>query len=63
SGRHFHHSHFQTITAMNIKESLKKYYKKHGKKALVIFLIYFVTKWTLTIIFGAKIIAWLKDVL
>jgi hypothetical protein len=30
-------------------------YVKHGKKALAIFLVYFVTKWTLTIFFGAKI--------
>lgn len=40
---------------------LKKAYKKHGKKAIVIFLIYFVTKWTLTILFGAQIIAFFKD--
>jgi hypothetical protein len=42
---------------MRIKYRLKRMYLKHGKKALIIFLIYFVTKWTLTIVFGAKIVA------
>jgi len=42
---------------MLIKYRLKKLYAKHGKKALIIFLVYFVTKWTLTIFFGAKIVA------
>ena len=47
--------------SMNIIDLLKKNYKKHGKKAIVIFLIYFVIKWTLTIVFGAQIIAFFKD--
>ncbi len=42
---------------MSIKYRLKRLYIKHGKKALIIFLVYFVTKWTLTIVFGAKIVA------
>ena len=42
---------------MRIKFRLKRLYVKHGKKALIIFLVYFVTKWTLTIVFGAKIVA------
>jgi len=41
---------------MNIKASLRKFYKKHGKTALLIFLVYFVAKWTLTIVFGAKLL-------
>jgi len=45
---------------MNIKLKLKKLYAKHGKKALVIFLVYFVTKWTLTIFFGAKLVVAIK---
>lgn len=46
---------------MNIKQTLQKAYQKHGKKAIIIFLVYFVTKWTLTIVFGAKIVAFFKD--
>lgn len=45
---------------MKIRYRLKRLYVKHGKKALAIFLVYFVTKWTITIIFGAKIIAAVK---
>ncbi len=48
---------------MNITPFIKREYKKYGKKALVIFLVYFVTKWTLTIVFGARIIAGLRNVL
>ena len=46
---------------MNIVDFLRKSYKKHGKKAIVVFLVYFVVKWTLTIVFGAQIIAWFKN--
>lgn len=46
---------------MNIWKSLEPYYRKHGRKAIVAFLVYFVTKWTLTIFFGARIIAWVQD--
>ncbi len=46
---------------MNVKKTLRKYYAKYGNKALVIFAIYFVTKWTLTFIFGAKLLAIVKD--
>lgn len=45
---------------MNIKFRVLRFYKKHGKKGLIIFLIYFVTKWTLTVVFGAKIMAAIK---
>jgi hypothetical protein len=41
---------------MNIKTSLRIFFKKHGKKALFIFLVYFVAKWTLTIVLGAKLL-------
>ena len=45
---------------MNVFDILRKNYKKHGKKAVAVFLVYFVVKWTLTIVFGAQIIAWFK---
>lgn len=45
---------------MNVKYRIKRFYVKHGKKAIAIFLVYFVVKWTLTIVFGAKIIAAVK---
>ena len=45
---------------MNISDLLKKKYQKHGKKAAAIFLVYFITKWGLTIFFGAKIITFFK---
>ncbi len=48
---------------MNIIDLIRKGYKKHGKKAVLIFLIYFVTKWTLTILFGAQIISYFKGFL
>jgi len=46
---------------MNIFDFLRKSYKKNGKKAIVVFLIYFVTKWTLTILFGARIISFFQN--
>jgi hypothetical protein len=45
---------------MNVKPFLQKFRQKYGKKALAIFLVYFVTKWTLTILFGAQILAFVK---
>ncbi len=45
---------------MNFKRALKIWYARHKKKAIAIFLVYFVTKWTLTFIFGAKLLAFLK---
>lgn len=47
---------------MNIKARIKNFYKKNGKKMLIIFLVYFVAKWTLTIIFGAKLINIVKNI-
>lgn len=46
---------------MKIKERFQKFYEKHGRKAMVLFLIYFVTKWTLTIVFGARLFAYIKE--
>lgn len=46
---------------MNLIDFLRKSYKKYGRKAIVVFLIYFVVKWTLTIVFGAQIIACFKN--
>lgn len=51
----------QSRPTMNMFDFLKKIYKKNGKKAIVIFLIYFVVKWTLTIFYGAQIIAYFKN--
>ncbi|GAB4253880.1 MAG: hypothetical protein Kow0027_19650 [Saprospiraceae bacterium] len=48
---------------MNIKSRFKKLYAKHRKKAIIIFLVYFVTKWTLTFIFGAKILTAFKNII
>ncbi len=50
----------KNLVTVNMKARFKKFYTKHGKKALVIFLVYFVTKWTLTIVFGAKLVAAMK---
>lgn len=50
---------FNTMN-MNPKKTLRNLYKRHGKKALIAFGVYFVTKWTLTFIFGAQIIAFVK---
>lgn len=46
---------------MKLRQRFSKFYEKHGKKAMLIFAVYFVTKWTLTIIFGARLLASLKD--
>lgn len=48
---------------MDFRARLRFFFKKHGKKAVIIFLIYFVTKWTLTFIFGAKILQSLKHLI
>jgi len=48
---------------MNIFDYIKKKKEKHGKKAVAIFLVYFVTKWGLTIFFGAEIIAFFKGLI
>ena len=33
---------------------------KNGKKALLVFGIYFVTKWGLTLLFGQQILEWIR---
>lgn len=48
---------------MNLSEILKTFYRRHGKKAVIAFLIYFITKWTLTILFGAQILTFIKGCL
>lgn len=53
----------RTNTIMNVLDFIKKKRQKHGKKAVAIFLVYFVTKWTLTIFFGAEILAYFKNLL
>jgi len=37
------------------KQRWQKFRKEHGKKALIIFGIYFVIKWGLTFYFAAKL--------
>ena len=46
---------------MNFKRLIQNLYARHGKKALWMFLAYFVVKWTLTIVFGAKILTYFKS--
>lgn len=46
---------------MNVKKLIQTFYSRHGKKALWMFLVYFVVKWTLTIVFGAKILTYFKS--
>ncbi|MCB0644024.1 MAG: hypothetical protein KDC44_20400 [Phaeodactylibacter sp.] len=46
---------------MRLKEKFQKFYQKNGRKAIALFLIYFVTKWTLTIVFGARLVTFFKD--
>lgn len=48
---------------MNFKTRLKRIYVRHGKKAIIIFMVYFVTKWTLTFLFGAKILSAFKNII
>ncbi|GEM_PF-1499097 len=50
------------LDILGIRKALAIAYRKFGKKALYIFLIYFVVKWTLTLLFGAKILAFLRDI-
>jgi len=33
---------------------------KNGKKSLLVFGIYFVTKWGLTLLFGQQILEWIR---
>jgi hypothetical protein len=41
---------------MNVKQRIKEFYKKNKRKAIIIYLIYFVTRWTLTFVFGAQLL-------
>ncbi len=50
------------LDILGIRRALAIAYRKFGKKALYIFLVYFITKWTLTLLFGAKILAFLRDI-
>ncbi|MCB0619489.1 MAG: hypothetical protein KDC43_09280 [Saprospiraceae bacterium] len=46
---------------MFIKDLFGNWFKKNRKKAVAIFLVYFVTKWTLTFVFGARLLTFFKD--
>lgn len=50
------------LDILGIRKALSIAYRKFGKKALYIFLIYFIAKWALTLLFGAKILAFLRDI-
>jgi len=42
---------------------LKAWFKKNRKKLLAAYLVFFFAKWSLTIVFGARIFAFFKDAL
>jgi len=46
---------------MNFNEKFRNLRKKYGRNALYVFLLFFITKWIVTIIFGAQVIDFLKD--
>ena len=46
------------LKILTTKEGFNYCRKRWGKKFLIYFSIWFVTKWTLTIIFGKQIIEW-----
>ncbi len=50
------------LDILGIRKALAIAYRKFGKKALYIFLVYFIAKWTLTLLFGARILAFLRDI-
>ncbi|MCB9283636.1 MAG: hypothetical protein H6563_06125 [Lewinellaceae bacterium] len=43
--------------------SLKGWYKRNRRTVLVAYLVYFVAKWSLTIVFGARIVSSFKDLI
>jgi hypothetical protein len=44
-----------------ILNSFKAYLKKNRRRAVALFLVYFVAKWTLTLVFGAQLFAFVKQ--
>ena len=40
----------------------KQLFSKNGKKSLLVFGIYFIAKWSLTIVFGQEILNWIKGI-
>ena len=42
---------------------LQAWFKRNRKKLLAAYLVFFVAKWSLTIVFGARIFAFVKDVI
>lgn len=47
---------------LTTKEGFNYYRERYGRKFLIGFGIWFVTKWTLTIIFGKEIIEWFQRI-
>jgi len=38
----------------------KQLISKNGKKSLLVFGVYFITKWGLTLLFGQQILEWIR---
>lgn len=50
------------LKLLTTKEGFNYCRERYGKKFLIGFSIWFVTKWTLTIIFGKEIIEWFQRI-
>ncbi|MBK7335336.1 MAG: hypothetical protein IPJ00_03885 [Saprospirales bacterium] len=48
---------------VKLVSDLQGWFKRNRKKLLAVYLVFFVAKWTLTIVFGARIFAFVKDVI
>jgi hypothetical protein len=45
----------------DFRARFKAYYQRNRKKLIAAYLVYFVTKWALTFVFGAKLFTFFKD--
>lgn len=46
---------------IKIPTSLKNWYKRNRKTVITAYLVYFVAKWSLTIVFGARLVTEFKE--
>jgi hypothetical protein len=46
---------------IKVPTSLKSWFKRNRKKVIAAYLVYFVAKWSLTIVFGARLVANFKE--
>ena len=51
------------IVMIKLLTDLQAWFKRNRKKLLAAYLVFFVAKWSLTIVFGARIFAFVKDVI